>query len=164
MIKGATRELDLKFKTRLMEHFEERFAIKDIQEFWKKAAQGPSLKVLEIALVEFSDGAIKDVNAAADFIDDYIAQDGKTVETDGKPVEIFYTVETLYAEIIQEINDKGFFKTRMTPEELKTFLESPSLDMQQIINDAVKEAGKTWVAGTGEKKSQNIALLPTTTE
>ena len=163
MITGATITLELHIKTRLMEAFEERFNIEDIEEFWKKAAQGPSLKTLRVALVTFSDGALKNVNDADDFIDDYLAQEGKTVETDGKPVETIYTVETLYAEIIQEINAKGFFKVRMTPEELTKFMESPALDMDQIVSDMMKEVGKSYISETGDSKSQDSDLQPTAT-
>lgn len=139
---ASGKTLDLCFKTRIMERFEERFSIKNAMDFWKEAMQGPSLKVLEIALVEFSDGAIKDVNDAADFIDDYIAQDGKTVET-------------LYSEIIQAINEKGFFKEKLTAEALEAELKTPVLNMAEIVNRAITEAGKEYITGTAQNTSKN---------
>lgn len=139
---ASGKELELHFKTRLMERFEERFNIKDAMRFWKEAANGPSLQVIEVALVTFSDGALKDINEAADFIDDYTAQAGKTVYT-------------LYGEIIQEINEKGFFKAKLSPEELTEQLEAPILDMAEIVNKAVTEAGKGWLSEAGQNKSQN---------
>lgn len=148
---ASGKELDLCFKTRSMEHFEERFSIKNSMDFWKEAAAGPSLKVLEIVLVEFSNGAIKDVNAAADFIDDYIAQDGKTTES-------------LYLEIIQEINAKGFFKEKLTAAELSAELETPVLNMAEIVNRAVQEAGKEYITETGRSASKTTAPQLTVVE
>lgn len=144
IITANGNELELKFKTRLMEHFEERFKIDNIMDFWKKAAGGPSLQVLEVALVTFSDGALKDINVAADFIDDYTEQEGKTVYT-------------LYEELITEINEKGFFKAKLTPEALAQELESPILNMTDIVNKAVTEAGKGWLSEAGQSKLQNTA-------
>lgn len=144
IITASGRELDLHFKTRLMERFEERFNIKDYMKFWKEAANGPSLKVLEVALVTFSDGAIKNIDEAADFIDDYTAQDGKTAYN-------------LYGEIIQEINEKGFFKGKLPAEELAAELESPILDMSEIVNKAVAEAGKDWISEAGQSASKQAA-------
>lgn len=141
---ASGKTLDLCFKTRIMEHFEERFSIKNAMDFWKEAMQGPSLKVLESALVEFSNGEIKNVNEAADFIDDYIAQDGKTVET-------------LYSEIIGEINEKGFFRAKLTADELKAELETPILNIAEIVNKAVTEAGKEYITGAGQSASKNAA-------
>jgi hypothetical protein len=142
---ASGKELELHFKTRLMEHFEERFKIKDTMKFWKEAANGPSIKVLEVALTTFSDGTIKDVNEAADFIDDYTAQDGKTVYT-------------LYEEIIQEINDKGFFKEKLTADKLEAELKSPILDMEAIVNKALSEIGKEYLSETGPTVSKKADL------
>lgn len=144
IITANGKELELHFKTRLMERFEERFKIKDYMKFWKEAANGPSLQVLEVALVTFSDGTIKDINEAADFIDDYTAQDGKTAYD-------------LYGEIVQEINKKGFFKGKLSAEELTAELESPILDMSEIVNKAVAEAGKDWLSEAGQNVSKQAA-------
>ncbi|HCA28909.1 MAG TPA: hypothetical protein DEP23_04725 [Ruminococcaceae bacterium] len=151
IITANGKEIELRFKTRLMERFEERFGIKDYMKFWKEAANGPSLKVLEIALVTFSDGAIKDVSAAADFIDEYTAQDGKTVYT-------------LYGEIIQGINDNGFFKGKLTADELKAEMESPILDMTEIVNKALSDVSKEYVVGAGQNVSKQAALQLTNRE
>lgn len=140
IITASGKELELHFKTRLMERFEERFKIKDYMKFWKEAANGPSLQVLEVALVTFSEGVIKTIDEAADFIDEY-TQGGKTVYD-------------LYGEIIQEINEKGFFKGKLTADQLKAELESPILDMSEIVNKAVAEAGKDWLSEAGQSASR----------
>lgn len=123
------KSIDVRFTTRSMIQFEERFKIKDSMQFWKKAAAGPNVKILADALWQFSE-ELKSESDAYDFIDDYRADN---------------SLYSLYEELIKEVNEGGFFRKKYQPDELKKEMEAPELDMDKIINSAMAELAQSAI-------------------
>ncbi len=132
LIKIGDTAVETCLTTRNMELFEEKFDIKDALQFWKRAASGPNIKVLANAIFQFSK-EITSIDDAYDFID--------ACRAEGK------SIYALYEELIREVNAGGFFRKIFTPEELQAELNSPALDLDQIVNSAVNSAAKDMIIG-----------------
>lgn len=132
LIKIGDTTLETCLTTRNMALFEEKFEIKDTLQFWKRAAAGPNIKILANAIFQFSK-EITSVDDAYDFID--------ACRAEGK------SVYTLYEELIREVNAGGFFRKIFTPEELREELNSPALDLDQIVNSVANSAAKDMIIG-----------------
>lgn len=131
IITAGEKSIDIRFTTRSMIQFEERFKIKDSMQFWKKAAAGPNVKILANALWQFSK-ELESENAAFDFIDEYRA-DGNSLYS-------------LYEKLIKEVNEGGFFREIYPEEKFKEEMEAPELDMDKIINSAMAELAQSAIA------------------
>lgn len=114
--------LELTFKTRLVQLFEERMKVENSQNFWLRAAQDENLKVLATALLIFSDKALKTMDDAYAFIDAYLDAGEST------------TISGLYFELLSGINAKGFFGRKMSGTELRERLEAPVVEMQGLMD------------------------------
>lgn len=63
-----------------------------------------------------------------DFLDDYMEEKGKTYQD-------------IFAEIAKDINKMGFFKTKMTEEELESKMKNyMALDMNEIVKSSTEKA------------------------
>lgn len=127
------------YKTRLVQQFEERMKVENVQQFWTRAMQEENIKILATALLVFSDKAIKTLDEAQDFIDAYL--DGTS---DG-------SIQALYADLIEDINAKGFFGQRMEREALLNKLNAPVMDMNTIFEKVADElAGELLLQARGQ--------------
>lgn len=128
------KTVELNFKTRLVQQFEERMKVENSQNFWVKAAQDENLKAIATALLVFSDKALHTLDDAYDFIDDYLEAGG--------------TVSGLYLELVTGINEKGFFGPKMPPEDVKAKLEAPLVDMGMLMDKVAGNMADQMVAQT----------------
>lgn len=122
ILKAKDTALELFFKTRLVQQFEERMQVENSQNFWIRSAQDENLKVLATALQVFSDHALETMEDAYAFIDAYLDADKEA------------TVSGLYLELLRGINEKGFFGQKMTPEALRERLEAPVIEMRGLMD------------------------------
>ena len=128
------KTVELHFKTRLVQQFEERMKVENSQNFWVKAAQDENLKVIATALLVFSDKALHTLDDAYDFIDAYLEAGG--------------TVSGLYLELVTGINEKGFFGQKMTPAEVQARLEAPLVDMAMLMDKVAGNMADQMVGQT----------------
>lgn len=120
MIIAGDKELELKCKTRLMLQLEERLHVTDARAYWQRAAQDGNLHVLCTALLVLSDKGLKTMDDAMDYLDGYLAG-GKTVAE-------------LYAALITEMNQMGFFGRKMTAKEVEELLAAPVMQLGTITD------------------------------
>lgn len=88
-----------------------------------------------MCLLTLTEKEFKNINEVYDFLDDYQQEHEKTVFE-------------LYQDLILDMNDRYFFKEKLSEEELKKMAQDPmvGIDMGEIMASAAKTAA-TDVAG-----------------
>jgi len=128
------KEFKLVPRTRKVVDLTERLKTKNLNELiFNGLADGDPKVLAEIikAFAEYEDGktVFTSINNVYDFIDDWKEKNNSTCED-------------MYKEVAKVVNEMGFFKKKMTEEELKKQIENPAieLDMKKIISESAQKA------------------------
>lgn len=132
-LRHKEKEFKLVPRTRKVVDLTERLKAKNLNDLIFEALNTANVKVLAELIKAFAeDEAEKPIfsslNIVYDFIDDWKMENGKD-----------YT--DLFKEVIEVVNEMGFFKKKMTEKELKQMIENPipMLDMKELaVNSAQK--------------------------
>lgn len=140
ILKTAKNEIEIRLTTKRIIDIIKKLNGKNLEEIYFKALNECDIEILAKMIYYFSDPADGSNKAFVneeyvyDFLDDYKKENDKT-----------YT--DIYKEIALEVNEQGFFNSKMTKEEL----EEKSGDLMSSIN--LNEVMK----GTIEKVATEIA-------
>lgn len=128
------KEFKLIPRTRNVVELTERLKAKNLNDLiFTGLADGNPKMLAELikAFAEYEDGkaTFTSINVVYDFIDDWKRENEKTIDD-------------LYAEVAKVVNEMGFFKKKMTEEELKNALAQPaiSINLQEIVANSVQTA------------------------
>lgn len=129
IIQALGKEINLSYKTRLITQLAERLGCNNLKKHLTQAVIDMDTYTLAISLMVLSDGQIANINEAYDVIDECIAQQDKTIYG-------------LYEDLIFDINDKGFFKAKLSRKALEKELSDPmaAVKMDDIIESAMNQA------------------------
>lgn len=121
-------------RTRKVVEITEKIKGKNLNEVIFGGLKDNDLKTLAELLKAFTEldndkVAFNSINAAYDFIDDYM-------------IEKECTISELYKEVIEVVNEMGFFKKKMTAEEIAKEIENPisDINLDQIIQQTAEKA------------------------
>lgn len=128
------KEFKLVPRTRYVVDLTERLKSKNLNDLiFTGLADGNPKVLAELikAFAEYEDGrtVFTSINTVYDFIDDWKRENEKTCDE-------------LYSEVIKVVNEMGFFKTKMTEEELEKALKNPAIniDLKEIVSTSVQTA------------------------
>ena len=87
--------------------------------------------------------SFNNIDEVYDFIDDYMKENQKTYDD-------------IFNEIAEAINEEGFFKTKMTKEEMQEKMNNPllSLNMDEVIKTSAEKAMATAVSAEFDKEEK----------
>ena len=130
VLKTKNKEVEMVYSTRQLVRITKLLGGKNFETLFFEAVTECNLEALSQLIFIFSvatDGrqAFKGSDEVYDFIDDYLSENKKTYED-------------LFREIAEDINKEGFFKKKMSKEELEETLSNPL--SSQNLNDIVKTA------------------------
>lgn len=136
ILKNNDKEFKLIPRTRKVIELTSKLKAKNLHDLIFNAVNDNDLTILAELIKSFAEDenekiVFTSINSVYDFIDNYMA-DGKTITE-------------LYKEVIGVVNDMGFFKTKMTPEEIEAKMSNPMpiLNLQELaINSAQKMMDK----------------------
>lgn len=128
------KEFKLIPRTRNVVELTERLKAKNLNDLiFTGLADGNPKMLAELikAFAEYEDGkaTFTSINVVYDFIDEWKRENEKTIDD-------------LYAEVAKVVNEMGFFKKKMTEEELEKALAQPaiSINLQEIVANSVQTA------------------------
>lgn len=128
------KEFKLIPRTRNVVELTERLKAKNLNDLiFTGLADGNPKMLAELikAFAEYEDGkaTFTSINVVYDFIDEWKRENEKTIDD-------------LYAEVAKVVNEMGFFKKKMTEEELEKALDQPaiSINLQEIVANSVQTA------------------------
>lgn len=128
------KEFKLIPRTRNVVELTERLKAKNLNDLiFTGLADGNPKMLAELikAFAEYEDGkaTFTSINVVYDFIDEWKRKNEKTIDD-------------LYAEVAKVVNEMGFFKKKMTEEELEKALDQPaiSINLQEIVANSVQTA------------------------
>ena len=135
ILETEKKTVTLQLKNRLVALLEERLQCKDLRTFLFQEANNAKLRTFAMCLLTLTEKEFKNINEVYDFLDDY-------------QQELEKTFFELYQDLILDMNDRYFFKEKLSEEELKKMAQDPmvGLDMGEIMASAAKTAA-TDVAG-----------------
>lgn len=127
------KEFKLIPRTRKVVDLTERLKTKNLNDLIFEALNNGNIKVLAELIKSFAENedekpTFSSLNIVYDFIDDWKRENEKD-----------YT--DLFKEVIEVVNEMGFFKNKMTKEELEKMIDNPipMLDMKELaVNSAQK--------------------------
>lgn len=128
------KEFKLIPRTRNVVELTERLKAKNLNDLiFTGLADGNPKMLAELikAFAEYEDGkaTFTSIKVVYDFIDEWKRENEKTIDD-------------LYAEVAKVVNEMGFFKKKMTEEELEKALAQPaiSINLQEIVANSVQTA------------------------
>lgn len=135
VLETEKKTITLQLKNRLVALLEERLQCKDLRTFLFQEANNAKIKTLALCLLTLTEKEFKNINEVYDFLDDYQQEQEKTIFQ-------------LYQDLILELNNRYFFKEKLSEEELAELSQNPMMgfDMGEIMK-AATEAVATDMAG-----------------
>lgn len=134
VLKKEDKEFKLVPRTRKVIELTEKLKTNNLNDLIFKGFNECNIKVLAELIktfAEYEDGktVFSSVNVVFDFIDEWRSENEKS-----------YT--DLYKEVIGVVNDMGFFKEKMTQEQLSQMMENPALtiDIQKVVTESAQKA------------------------
>lgn len=134
ILEVKNKKIELTYKTRKLVQLTEELKGKNFEELYFNAISENNIEALaEIILVFAEDkntglNVFKNIEEVYDFIDDYMVENTKTYQD-------------IFKDIANDINNQGFFNSKMTEEELISKINSHiSIDMNQIIKESAEKA------------------------
>ncbi|MDO4282346.1 MAG: hypothetical protein Q4D02_01805 [Clostridia bacterium] len=142
ILKTKAKEVNIVLRTRKIINITELLKGKNFEDIYFKSFNEMNLDSLAKVIFVFAEDesgmkAFKDYYEVYDFLDDYKEENNKSYK------EIF-------EEIAKEVNDQGFFNTKMSQEELEKKIGNPisGIDMEEIMKKSTEKA----VANIAEKE------------
>lgn len=133
-LKTSYKKVNLVFTTRKIVNISNILDGKNFEELYFKAMNENDAEALAQIILVFSEddaglSSFKTIDEVYDFIDDYKEENKKSYGD-------------IYTEIAGAINDEGFFKSKMTKEQLTERISNPisSINMTEIIKNSAEKA------------------------
>ena len=128
------KKIILVFTTRKLVLVSNMYKGKNFEDLYFKAMNEGDLEALSKIVYVFAENengekAFKTNDEIYDFIDDYKAENDKSYED-------------IFREVAEAVNDEGFFKKKMTKEELNQKISNPlsSINMDEVIKQSAVKA------------------------
>jgi len=128
------KKIILVFTTRKLVLISNMYKGKSFEDLYFKALNEGDLEALSKIVYVFAENengekAFKTNDEIYDFIDDYKAENDKSYED-------------IFREVAEAVNDEGFFKKKMTKEELNQKISNPlsSINMDEVIKQSAEKA------------------------
>ncbi len=128
------KKIILVFTTRKLVLVSNMYKGKNFEDLYFKAMNEGDLEALSKIVYVFAENengekAFKTNDEIYDFIDDYKAENDKSYED-------------IFREVAEAVNDEGFFKKKMTKEELNQKISNPlsSINMDEVIKQSAEKA------------------------
>lgn len=133
-LKTEYKKINLVFTTRKIVNATRSLQGKNFEDTYFKAMSENDLDSLSKIIYTFAENedgtkAFKSSEDIYDFIDDYKAENDKSYED-------------IFRELAEAVNDEGFFKKKMTKEELEQKISNPlsSINMDEVIKQSAEKA------------------------
>ena len=123
------KSVELVVKTRKIVDIANTLKNKKFEEVFFTAMRDCDIEALSKIIYTLSEGKIfKNSTEVYDFLDEYMAESGKTYDD-------------IYLDIATEINEKGFFRVKMTPEQLKDRVNDilSSVNLEGVVKDSIEK-------------------------
>lgn len=129
------KKVELIFTTRKIVNLTKDIKEKNLEDLYFKIMNENNIEALVNLIYEFAEDTdtglkvFENIDKVYDFIDEYMKENKKTYDD-------------IFNEIAEAINEEGFFKTKMTKEEMKEKISNPllSLNMDEVIKTSAEKA------------------------
>lgn len=129
------KKVELIFTTRKIVNLTKDIKEKNLEDLYFKIMNENNIEALVNLIYAFAEDtdtglkAFENIDKVYDFIDEYMKENQKTYDD-------------IFNEIAEAINEEGFFKTKMTKEEMKEKISNPllSLNMDEVIKTSAEKA------------------------
>lgn len=144
ILETNNKKINLVLRTRKIADIAKKLEGKNFEDVYFKAMNEFDLDALSkiiyiLAENEDKTNAFKNSTEVYDFIDDYMAENNKTYKD-------------IFQEIAEDINEEGFFNSKMTKEQLKDKMSSPLSSMN--MNEVIKNSAEKAIAKVAEQEFQ----------
>ncbi len=123
------KSVELVVKTRKIVDIANALKNKKFEEVFFAAMRDCDIEALSKIIYTLSeDKTFKNSTEVYDFLDEYMAESGKTYDD-------------IYLDIATEINEKGFFRVKMTPEQLMDRVNDilSSVNLEGVVKDSIEK-------------------------
>lgn len=134
LLETKNKKINLVLRTRKIADIAKKLEGKNFEDVYFKAMNEFDLDALSkiifiLAENEDKTNAFKNSTEVYDFIDDYMTENKKTYKD-------------IFEEIAEDINEEGFFNSKMTKKELKDKMSNPlsSMNMNEVIKNSAEKA------------------------
>ncbi|MBR1653503.1 MAG: hypothetical protein IJ690_01610 [Clostridia bacterium] len=128
-LETKNKSVELVVKTRKIVDIANTLKNKKFEEVFFTSMRECDIEALtKIIYILAEDKTFKNSTEVYDFMDDYIAESGKTFDD-------------IYLDIATEINEKGFFRVKMTPEQLMERVNDilSSVNLDGVVKDTIEK-------------------------
>lgn len=144
ILETNNKKINLVLRTRKIADIAKKLEGKNFEDVYFKAMNEFDLDALSkiiyiLAENEDKTNAFKNSTEVYDFIDDYMAENNKTYKD-------------IFQEIAEDINEEGFFNSKMTEKELKDKMSNPLSSMN--MNDVIKSSAEKAITRVAEEQFQ----------
>lgn len=144
ILETKNKKINLVLRTRKIADVAKKLEGKNFEDVYFKAMSEFDLDALSkiiFTLAENEDktNAFKNSSEVYDFIDDYMAENNKTYKN-------------IFEEIAEDINEEGFFNSKMSKKELKDKMSSPLSSMN--MNDVIRNSAEKAITRVAEEQFQ----------
>lgn len=133
IIKAKDKEIKMVPTTRKVVELTERLKTKNLNELIFRGYNDVDIKLLAEILRAFAEdenekNAFSSLNVVYDFMDDWKQENKKSYKD-------------LYSEVIEVVNEMGFFKEKMTEKELKAIMNNPigTIDLNKMLETSTQK-------------------------
>ena len=134
ILQTKNKKINLVLRTRKIADIAKKLEGKNFEDVYFKAMNEFNLEALSkiifiLAENEDKTNAFKNSTEVYDFIDDYMTENKKTYKN-------------IFEEIAEDINEEGFFNSKMNKKELKDKMSNPlsSMNMNEVIKNSAEKA------------------------
>ena len=144
ILETKNKKINLVLRTRKIADVSKTLEGKNLEDVYFKAMSQIELDALSkiiFTLAENEDktNAFKNSSEVYDFIDDYMAENNKTYKN-------------IFEEIAEDINEEGFFNSKMSKKELKDKISNPLSSMN--MNDVIRNSAEKAITRVAEEQFQ----------
>ena len=144
ILETKNKKINLVLRTRKIADIAKKLEGKNFEDVYFKAMNEFDIEALSkiifiLAENEDKTSAFKSNTDVYDFIDDYMEENKKTYKD-------------IFTEIAKDINEEGFFNSKMTKEQLEEKMSSPLSSMN--MNEVIKNSAEKAIAKVAEQEFQ----------
>lgn len=129
------KKIELVFTTRKIVNLTKELKEKNLEDLYFKIMNENNVEALANLIYVFAENTdtglkcFENIDEVYDFMDEYMKENKKTYND-------------IFNEIAEAINEEGFFKTKMTAEEMESKMTNPllSLNMDEVIKTSTEKA------------------------
>ena len=144
-----SKKVELIFTTKKIVNLTKDIKEKNLEDLYFKIMNEKNIEALVDLIYAFAEdrdtglNSFNNIDEVYDFIDDYMKENQKTYDD-------------IFNEIAEAINEEGFFKTKMTKEEMQEKMNNPllSLNMDEVIKTSAEKAMATVVSAEFDKEEK----------